>query len=77
MRFLACIRYDGSEFYGFQKLKDHKSVQKELEIALTKINKKEVLVKGAGRTDRGVHAYKQMIHFDLDVDISPKSLKKL
>ena len=28
MRFLACIRYDGSEFYGFQKLKDHKTVQK-------------------------------------------------
>jgi len=76
MRFLACIRYDGSEFYGFQKLKDHKTVQKELEKALTKINKKEVLVKGAGRTDRGVHAYKQMIHFDLDIDISPKSLKK-
>ena len=76
MRYLACIRYDGSKYYGFQKLKQEKTVQGELEKALTKINKSEVLVKGAGRTDRKVHAYKQMVHFDLDISITPESLAK-
>ncbi len=76
MRYLACIKYDGSSFFGFQKLKKDKTVQGELEKALTKINKKPVSIKGAGRTDRGVHAYKQMIHFDLDINITPESLTK-
>ncbi|MFA6777155.1 MAG: tRNA pseudouridine(38-40) synthase TruA [Bacilli bacterium] len=76
MRFLAGVRYDGSKYYGFQKLKDKKTVQGELEKAISKINKKPTSIKGAGRTDRGVHAYKQIIHFDLDIDISPKSLTK-
>jgi tRNA pseudouridine38-40 synthase len=75
MRYLAKISYDGSKFYGFQKLNDHKSVQEEVEKALTKINKDLVLVKGAGRTDRGVHAYNQGISFDLNIDISPERLQ--
>ena len=75
MRYLASISYDGSKFYGFQKLKNHKSVQGELEKALTKINKTIVVVKGAGRTDRGVHAFNQMVHFDINIDIEPIRLK--
>lgn len=74
MRFLACISYDGSKFHGFQKLKKEKTIQGELEKALTKINKSEVLVKGAGRTDRGVHAYNQIVHFELDIDIDETRL---
>lgn len=75
MRFLACISYDGSKFYGFQRLKNQKTVQGEIERVLTKINKKEVIIKGAGRTDRGVHAYNQIIHFELDITIDEKGLK--
>ena len=75
MRYLARISYDGSKFYGFQKLNNHSSVQDELEKALTKINKSIVLVKGAGRTDRGVHAYGQCLHFDLNINISTDHLK--
>ena len=71
MRYLITISYDGSKYYGFQRLNKKKSVQNELEKALSKINKGEVLVKGAGRTDRGVHAKGQCCHFDLSVDISP------
>lgn len=71
MRYLITISYDGSKYYGFQRLNNKKSVQNELEKALSKINKGEVLVKGAGRTDRGVHAKGQCCHFDLSVDISP------
>ena len=56
MKYLASVSYDGSKFFGFQRLNEDPSVQYELEKALTKINKSEVLVKGAGRTDRGDHA---------------------
>lgn len=74
MRYLITVSYDGSKYYGFQKLNNQKSIQGELEKALTKINKKEVFVKGSGRTDRGVHAYGQKCHFDLDINIEPNRL---
>lgn len=76
MRYLASVSYDGSKFYGFQKLNNHKTVQNELEKALTKINKTIVFVKGAGRTDRGVHAFNQCVHFDLTIDITTDGLQK-
>lgn len=69
MRYLMKVSYDGSGFYGFQRLNEYRTVQKVLEEALGVINKGEVLVKGASRTDKGVHAYGQMIHFDIDYDI--------
>lgn len=76
MRYLMKISYDGSKFYGFQRLNDIRTVQKELEQALTMINKKDVFIKGAGRTDRGVHALGQGVSFDLDIKISADGLKK-
>lgn len=75
MRYKASISYDGSKFYGFQRLKNKQSIQETLEKALTKINKNIVVVKGAGRTDRGVHAYNQMVHFDLNITIPEERLK--
>lgn len=69
MRYLASVSYDGSKYYGFQKLNNYKTVQEEIEKALTIINKTYTGVKGAGRTDRGVHAYSQGVTFDLNVDI--------
>ncbi len=74
MRYLIRISYDGSKYYGFQRLNDKSTVQEDLEKALTKINKSQVVVKGAGRTDRGVHAIDQCVHFDLDVEIPPERL---
>lgn len=76
MHYLISIQYDGSKFYGWERLKNEPSVQKKIEEALTIINKKEVVIKGAGRTDRGVHALDQKATFDLDIKISPNSLKK-
>jgi len=76
MRYLITISYDGSKYFGFQKLNNNKSIQGELERVLTKINKKTVFVKGSGRTDRGVHAINQKCHFDLDINISPERLVK-
>ena len=74
MRYLISVSYDGSKFYGFQRLNQKKTVQAELERALTKINKTDTQVKGAGRTDRGVHARDQKVHFDLSVSIPPERL---
>ncbi len=76
MRYLASVSYDGSSFYGFQRLKDHRSVQEEIEKVLAKIDKRSVTVKGAGRTDRGVHAKDQKCHFDMKLELDPNSLKK-
>ena len=76
MNYLVTIAYDGSKFYGFQRLNELDSVQKVLEDALTKINKSDVVIKGAGRTDRGVHAYGQRISFKLNIKISTDGLKE-
>lgn len=75
MRYLMTISYDGSMFYGFQKLKDKITIQGEIENALFKIIKKKIQIKGAGRTDRGVHAISAKCHFDLETKISLQNLK--
>jgi len=76
MHYLISIKYDGSKFYGFQRLKEKETVQKKIEEALSIINKKKVNIKGAGRTDRGVHALDQKATFDLDINIEPLKLQK-
>jgi len=76
MNYLLTIAYDGSKFYGFQRLNERKSVQKLLEDTLTKINKHSIVVKGAGRTDRGVHANGQRVSCKLDIDISEEGLRR-
>ena len=75
MRYLARVSYDGSKFWGFQRLNNGKGVQNELERALKILVGKPILVHGAGRTDCGVHALDQCIHFDLNLDISPNKLQ--
>lgn len=66
MRYCAVIAYDGTDFFGFQRQKEQRTVQGELEKTLYRLNgKKEVTVHGSGRTDAGVHARGQVIHFDL------------
>ena len=74
MRYLITISYDGSKFLGFQRLTNGYSIQGAIEKALSKINKSKVEIKGAGRTDRGVHAVGQRASFDLNYEIEPKRL---
>lgn len=75
MKYLISIKYDGSKFYGFQRLQEYPTIQKSIEEALEVINKKPVEIKGAGRTDRGVHAIDQKASFDLDININEEHLK--
>ena len=58
--------YDGSDFYGFQRQPDKRTVQGEIERVLNIILKKEVNLITAGRTDRGVHARMQVSNFIID-----------
>ncbi|MDX8363044.1 MULTISPECIES: tRNA pseudouridine(38-40) synthase TruA [Bacillaceae] len=73
MQRLKCtIAYDGSQFNGFQTqtLPNQRTVQGYLEKALMKIHKgHHVAIYASGRTDSGVHAYGQVIHFDSPLDI--------
>jgi tRNA pseudouridine38-40 synthase len=64
-RYKAIIAYDGTNFNGFQKQPNGRTVQEELEKTLMKMaNGKSITVFGSGRTDAGVHAEGQVIHFD-------------
>lgn len=65
-RYKAVIAYDGKDFAGFQRQPEARTVQEELEKTLTRLaSGQAVLVHGAGRTDSGVHALGQVVHFDL------------
>ena len=68
MRVALCVEYDGSNFHGWQRQPDLRTVQGCLESALSKIACHPTQVFCAGRTDTGVHATKQIIHFDTDTN---------
>lgn len=76
MRFLITVQYDGSKYSGYQKQPDKNTVQDCLETVLTRLNKAPVFVSASGRTDAGVHALGQRIHFDLNVDMDENQIKK-
>ncbi len=63
------VSYDGALFNGYQRQPGQRTVQGELEKALTTINKAEIVIHGSGRTDAGVHAYGQVFHFDSQVNM--------
>ena len=60
------IQYDGSNYSGWQKQRNAITVQETLERALLKITNHVVKTFAAGRTDAGVHASGQVVHFDID-----------
>jgi|TARA_B100001750_G_scaffold238272_1_gene244565 tRNA pseudouridine38-40 synthase len=64
-RYKAIIEYEGSLFAGWQKQNSSPTIQSCLEDAIKKYCLYEVNIEGAGRTDSGVHAFGQVIHFDL------------
>jgi tRNA pseudouridine38-40 synthase len=66
MRIALGIEYDGSGYYGWQRQREVCSVQGELERALSQVANAPIETFCAGRTDAGVHATGQVVHFDTD-----------
>jgi tRNA pseudouridine38-40 synthase len=65
IRFFAEISYRGLDFNGFQIQTNGKSVQETLSDALCKVLREDnVVATGSGRTDTGVHALQQFVHFE-------------
>ncbi len=77
MRYLITFSYNGKNYNGYQKQPRLKTIQGEIENALTFINGgKHVDICSSGRTDKGVHALGQTAHFDLNIDITLEKLKR-
>jgi len=74
MKYMMVISYDGSKFFGFQRQKNVRNIQGYLEDEISQILDEKIIIKGAGRTDRGVHAYYQVVHFETNKKL--KGLKK-
>ena len=81
MKIAGILSYIGEPYYGFQRLKNHPSVQAKLEEVLSFIAGEPVEVKAAGRTDAGVNALGQVFAFEstrvIDLDRLKHALNRL
>ena len=73
MRVAAIVEYDGSGFCGWQLQDDVRTVQGAIERAIGVVANESIRVITAGRTDTGVHATGQVIHFDTSANRNPRS----
>lgn len=64
-RFKICLSYKGTSYSGFQRQPGKHTIQKVVEESLFKILREKIVIHSTGRTDKGVHALAQWIHFDI------------
>ncbi len=76
MRLALAVEYDGTRYAGFQYQKNARSIQEELEKAIASLTGENVRVRGAGRTDAGVHALGQVVAFDTASAHEPATVLK-
>lgn len=70
------IRYDGSRYKGFQRLKDNDmTIQGKIEDVLSKMANEKIEIIGSGRTDMGVHAYGQVANFKINSSLSIEKIQ--
>jgi tRNA pseudouridine38-40 synthase len=74
MSIVLQLAYDGTNFFGWQKTKEGPSIEESLEKAISEILQHDVLLQAASRTDRGVHAKGQIVHFLTEREVEPKKL---
>ncbi len=65
-RFACTVAYDGTDYVGWQSQPDGKAVQDVIEARLARVFRKPIRIHGSGRTDSGVHADRQVFHFDAE-----------
>ena len=77
MRYKIVFSYDGTNFNGYQLQPNLRTVQNELEKAVSYLNRQiYTQVQSSGRTDKGVHALNQVAHFDLIIPIPTYKIKR-
>lgn len=64
MKILLTIQYKGTNFFGWQRQNNVRSVQETLENKISELLKEKIELHASGRTDAGVHALAQMAHFE-------------
>lgn len=69
--FRIIVEYDGTAYHGWQRQKADRTIQGEIEKALTTMTGKPVGLAGSGRTDAGVHAIGQTASFSSDAGLGP------
>ncbi len=74
-RYKLTIEYDGTPYWGWQAQKDGPSVQERLQRAIKTFTGEDYVPRGAGRTDRGVHATGQVAHIDLATARDPRVIR--
>ena len=74
-RYKLTIEYDGRPFVGWQIQDNGPTVQHALEMAIAAFSGDRAMVRGAGRTDAGVHALGQVAHVDLSKDWEPDKVR--
>ncbi len=74
-RYRMIVEYDGSPYVGWQRQENGPSVQGAIEKAILSPTGETVSIRGAGRTDSGVHAMGQVIHADLRENGRPSSCR--
>lgn len=74
-RYAIRIEYDGTPFVGWQIQAHGTTVQGALVEAIARFSSERVTVRGAGRTDSGVHATGQVAHFDLTREWMPDKIR--
>ncbi len=75
MRYKMIVAYNGANYCGWQKQQHGKSIQEVIEQFLSRIFNTNIAIVGSGRTDRGVHALGQVVHFDSDKVIDTDKLQ--
>lgn len=75
-RYKLILEYDGRPFCGWQRQADRLSVQQALEEAIARFSGETPVTQAAGRTDAGVHALGQVVHFDLERSWDPFKIRE-
>ena len=73
--FKIIIEYDGTSYHGWQRQKNDRTIQEEIEKTLLTMTGKKTVLTASGRTDAGVHAFGQVANFTCDTDLSPQAFQ--
>ena len=76
MRYLVKVAYDGTAYHGFQRQQNALGIQTVIEKAFRNMTQTAITIHRAGRTDKGVHALGQTLHFDSDLNIDIRTWKR-